>query len=229
MLLCHCCVALPLSYRIAIVMLYCHSCDAFDVMWLCLRRITLQLLGFTAMVIVPCIYCAALPLSGGFGPVIPRVASLMLNCLCHNALPLSCCLATIIWFCLCHTAFVSGMHVASVALYCHSHEALLLSYCFAIVTWFSPCHTALQDIVVTRVGVIYLICINRGRGCYTPLASVNTSLIHHIPTHVTVSSQLSESQLSELLIIRTLGHRHVFGSSGKKTFWSLEFCYSVAN
>ena len=41
-----------------------------------------------------------------------------------------------------------------------------------------------------------------------------------------VGSRLSESQLSEFLIIQSLGRHHVFGSSGKKTFWSLKFCYS---
>ena len=38
----------------------------------------------------------------------------------------------------------------------------------------------------------------------------------------TVGTRLSESRLSKFSIIRTLGRRHVFGSSGKKTFchWS---------
>ena len=42
----------------------------------------------------------------------------------------------------------------------------------------------LQVIVVTRVGVMYLICINQGRGRVAPEAEVNTNQIHHIPTRV---------------------------------------------
>ena len=41
----------------------------------------------------------------------------------------------------------------------------------------------------------------------------------------TVGSRLSKHRLSEFSIIRTLGRRHVFVSSGKNTFRSLEFCY----
>ena len=40
-------------------------------------------------------------------------------------------------------------------------------------------------IVVTRVGVMYLICINQGRGRVAPEAEVNTNQIHRIPTRVT--------------------------------------------
>ena len=66
MLLCHCRVALPLSYRIVFVVLYCRSCEAIDVMSLFFHCITWQLLRFTAMIIVPSIYWAVLPLSGGY-------------------------------------------------------------------------------------------------------------------------------------------------------------------
>ena len=41
---------------------------------------------------------------------------------------------------------------------------------------------------------------------------------------ITVGSRLFESRLSEFLIIWTLGRCHNFGSSRKKTFWSMEFC-----
>ena len=41
-----------------------------------------------------------------------------------------------------------------------------------------------QVIVVTCVGVMYLICINQGQGRVAPEAEVNTNQIHHIPTRV---------------------------------------------
>ena len=56
----------------------------------------------------------------------------------------------------------------------------------------------------------------QGKGC--KVAQIHTQ-------DNTVGSRLSESRFSEFSITRTLGRRHVFGSSGKKTFWSLEFCY----
>ena len=40
---------------------------------------------------------------------------------------------------------------------------------------------------VRRIGVMYLICFNQGRGREAPAAEVNTNQIHHIPTRVTTN------------------------------------------
>ena len=42
-------------------------------------------------------------------------------------------------------------------------------------------------IVVTRVGVMHLICINQGRGHVAPEAEVNTNQMHHISARVTTN------------------------------------------
>ena len=54
-----------------------------------------------------------------------------------------------------------------------------------ISLWINPEKSAiLYVIVVRRVGVMYLICINQGLGCVAPEALVNINQIHDIPTRV---------------------------------------------
>ena len=55
-------------------------------------------------------------------------------------------------------------------------------------------------IVVTRLGVMYLICTNQGpiEGTYmAPKTTVNTNQIHHIPTLVTTNLYSYERQIAK--------------------------------
>ena len=92
----YCHAVLPLFA--AILTIPCFVVMLAAIMWLCLCHTMFHLLCFTATVMVPCLYNAALPLSGGSDSVTP-------HCICHAAQPLSRRFAYIVLLDHCHVAW----------------------------------------------------------------------------------------------------------------------------
>ena len=87
-----------------------------------------------------------------------------------------------------------------------------------------PCHIQVNKILQLQQ-YIQRVKLPSMHHHYMYIAADTAPTNAHVETDsTTVGSWLSKSRLFELLIIRTLGRRHVFGSSGSKIFWSLEFC-----